>query len=93
MVVPNAYLYERKARPPSKWNGDHQRLYTPSSLLAEFEAALSPNTYSVRLLEENDSNYGYDDDPDKHPRGAYEITLVVEKIRAPTCELSKGCRY
>jgi SAM-dependent methyltransferase len=82
-VVPHACLYERKRRPPSRWNQDHQRFYTSASLLAEFEAALSPNTFRVRLLEENDEGYGYDDDPEKHPQGAYEITLVIEKIKAP----------
>jgi SAM-dependent methyltransferase len=82
-VVPSAYLYERKLRPPSKWNGDHQRFYTPASLLGEFEAALAPNSYRVRFLEDNDEDYAYDHGSEQHPRGAYEITLVVEKIATP----------
>lgn len=82
-AVPSAALYERKSRPPSRWNNDHKRFYSPASLLAEFESALAPNTYRVRLLEENDQNYRYDDGPDIHPFGSYEIVLVIEKIRPP----------
>jgi SAM-dependent methyltransferase len=82
-VVPHAHLYERARRPPSKWNADHQRFYTPASLLAEFEAALPPNSYRVRYLEDNDSGYPYAGDPEVHPDGCYEIVLVIEKIRPP----------
>jgi SAM-dependent methyltransferase len=86
-VVPNAAIYERRRRPPSRWNDDHQRFYSPASLLAEFEAALAPNTYRVRLLEENDAGYHYEDGPDRHPFGCYEIVLVIEKIAPPGWEL------
>ena len=82
-VVPHAHLYEMGRRPPSEWNGDHQRFYTPASLLAEFEAALSPNSYRVRYLEDNDSGYDYALGPGAHPAGCYEIVLVIEKIRPP----------
>ncbi len=86
-IVPHAHLYERGRRPPSKWNEDHQRFYTPASLLAEFEAALAPNSFRVRYLEENDSGYGYALDPAAHPGGCYEIVLVIEKIRPPAWRL------
>jgi SAM-dependent methyltransferase len=82
-VVPNAAIYERRRRPPSCWNDDHQRFYSPASLLAEFEAALAPNTYRVRLLEENDEGYRYENPADTHPTGCYEIVLVIEKIAPP----------
>ena len=86
-VVPHAHLYERRRRPPSKWNGDHQRFYTPASLLAEFETALRPNSYRVRYLEDNDSDYDYVGDPNMHPSGCYEIVLVIQKIQPPLWEL------
>lgn len=82
-VVPSAHLYERRRRVPSSWNYDHRRTYTPSSLLAEFEAALAPNSYRVRHLAENDANYQYGLPPNIHPEGCYEIELVVEKIAPP----------
>ena len=83
-VVPNAMLYERKRRPPSRQAGwNHQRFYTPRSLLAEFESTLVPNTYRVRHLVENDANYRYDFTPDRHPDGCYEIELVIQKIVPP----------
>lgn len=87
-VVPNSFLYERKRTPPSRWNGDHQRFYTPSSLLAEFERALLPNSYRVRHLVENDANYSYLSSPNEHPLGCYEIELVIQKIELPLWKLS-----
>lgn len=83
IAVPHAHLYERRRRPRSRWNGDHQRFYTPASLMAEIEAALEPNTYRVRHLADNDTGYRYDSDPEVHPFGCYEITLVLEKIDPP----------
>jgi predicted SAM-dependent methyltransferase len=88
-VVPHAYLYERAVSPPSKWNQDHKRFYTPSSLLAEFELALKPNSYRVRYLEDNDESYAYSNGPNTHPFGCYEIVLVIQKIASPTWELCK----
>jgi len=82
-VVPSAHLYERRRRVPSFWNWDHRRTYTPATLLAEFEAALAPNSYRVRHLAENDADYQYELPPNVHPEGCYEIELVVEKIAAP----------
>jgi SAM-dependent methyltransferase len=82
-IVPHQFLYEKKSRPPSRWNADHKRFYTPASLLAEFEAALAPNSYRVRHLADNDRGYTYDIGPDRHSGGGYEIELVVEKIWKP----------
>jgi hypothetical protein len=87
-VVPNAMLYERKRRPPSRragWN--HQRFYTPQSLLAEFESVLIPNTYRVRHLAENDANYSYHYPTERHPDGCYEIEMVIEKLKPPAWDL------
>ncbi len=82
-VVPHAYLYEKRHHPPSRWNDDHRRFYTPASLLAEFDEALPANSYRVRYLEDNDRDYRYQDDVGTEPSGCYEIVLVVEKIRPP----------
>jgi len=87
-VVPHAMLYERKRRPPSRWAGwNHQRFYTPQSLLAEFETALVPNSFRVRHLAENDAEYSYDYPTERHPDGCYEIELVIEKIPLPAWSL------
>jgi SAM-dependent methyltransferase len=88
-IVPNKAIYERSQRPPSRWNDDHQRFYSPASLLSEFESALAPNTYRVRLLEENDDFYRYGDSPDVHPFGCYEIVLVIQKIPPPAWRLAE----
>lgn len=87
-VVPSAHLYERRWRPPSRHNDTHVRFYTPASLLGEFEQALTPNSYRVRHLIENDDGYDYADSPDHHPRGCYEIELVIEKIAGPSWTLA-----
>jgi len=86
-IVPHQLLYEKKSRPPSRWNADHKRFYTPASLLAEFEAALAPNSYRVRHLADNDRGYTYDIGADRHSGGGYEIELVVEKIRKPDWQI------
>ncbi len=89
-VVPNAMLYERKVRPPSRMAGwNHQRFYTAGKLLSEFESVLVPNTYRIRHLAENDTNYRYDYPTDRHPDGCYEIELVIEKIRPPDWSLDE----
>jgi SAM-dependent methyltransferase len=85
--VPSMQMYERRRRPPSRFNGSHVRFYTPASLLGEFEMALKPNSYRVRYLAENDAGYGYDVDPELPPAGCYEIELVVEKIAPPPWEM------
>jgi SAM-dependent methyltransferase len=87
-VVPSMHLYERRRRMPSRWNGDHKRVYSPSSLLAEFEAALAPNSYRVRHLAENDAGYDYGIPPSEHARGCFEIELVVQKIAEPEWRLA-----
>lgn len=83
IVVPHQYLYEKKAKLPSRWNGDHKRFYTPSSLLKEVEDSLKPNTYRVRFLEDGDQGFNYEIPPTKHSDGQYEITLVIQKITPP----------
>lgn len=88
IVVPHQYLYEKKISLPSKWNDDHKRMYTPSSLLLEIENSLPPNTYRVRLLEDGDAGFNYDLGPSIHSNGQYEITLVIQKIQPPKWNLA-----
>ena len=83
IFVPHKYLYERRPAPPSALNPDHKRFYTPASLLAEIEESLPINGFRVRHLADNDYAYDYEHPIDKHPRGCYEIELVVQKIARP----------
>lgn len=89
-VVPHQFLYEKRRAPPSIWNADHKRFYTPASLLREFEEALEPNSYRVRHLRDGDEGYTYNLGPECHAQGVYEIELVVEKIAKPAWSLASA---
>ena len=82
-MVPHHHLYEKRARPPSRWNPDHYQFYTPAKLLATFEDLLPPNCYRIRHLADNDRDFNYEDGPDKLPSGCYEIELCIQKIAHP----------
>ncbi len=82
-VVPSQQLYEKKRSPPSQFNRDHKRFYSPKSLIGEFEESLEENSFRVRHLEENDLGYDYSIGPETHAKGCYEIVLVVQKIKTP----------
>ena len=86
--VPHQGLYEKKRFLPSLWNQDHKRMYTPASLLESFETVLELNSYRVRHLADNDAGFNYDLGPDSHSDGAYEIELVIQKIKTPTWTLA-----
>jgi SAM-dependent methyltransferase len=92
LSVPHQHLYERKSGPPSIWNPDHRRFYTPASLLIELEKALEPNTYRIRHLVDNDTDYNYSIPPDQHPSGCYEIELVIQRIKQPEWHLDDDAR-
>jgi len=84
LFAPHAFLYERRLTvPPSRWSPEHQRSYTPASLLDEVEVALRPNTYRVRVLRDEDSGYDYSLPIDRHPTGCLEITCVIQRIVEP----------
>jgi SAM-dependent methyltransferase len=87
-MVPSQALYEKKRFLPSNWNGDHKRMYTPSSLALAFETALPVNSYRIRHLAENDRGFDYSIGPDRHSDGAYEIEIVLERIVAPAWTLA-----
>ncbi len=88
IMVPHQFLYEKKVALPSQYNGDHQRFYTPASLMAEIEESLPPNSYRLRHLADNDLGYDYSIPPEHHSGGCYELELVVEKIEAPDWPLA-----
>lgn len=87
IMVPHKYLYEKKHRPPSNFNPDHKRFYTPSFLLHEIESSLFENSYRVRLLEDGDHGYTYHIGPELHCGGQCEIILVLQKIVPPKWNL------
>ena len=87
IAVPSMHLFERRRRPPSRWNTEHLRMYSPASILSEIEAALEPNSYRIRFLEENDQEYNYSLGIEKPPYGNYEITVVIQKIEKPLWRL------
>ena len=87
IAVPHQYLYERRTRPPSRWNEDHKRFYTPASLMREVEQSLDPNTYRLRHLADNDLWYDYPQPLEAHPGGCYEVELVLERIAPPAWKL------
>jgi SAM-dependent methyltransferase len=83
ITVPHQHLYERKSGPPSRFNGDHKRFYTPQSLLTEIEESLPPGGYRIRVLRDIDDGFDYTLPVGRHAAGCYEIELVVEKIFIP----------
>ncbi len=93
IAVPHQYLYEKRRHLPSRWNADHKRFYTPSSLLNEIEQALAPNTYRVRELRDDDEFYDYKIDPFSHAGGGFQIELVIEKIKKPSWDMVEGYEF
>ena len=89
VAVPHKFLFERKQFPPSRWNADHKQFYTPGSLMREVEESLQPNSYRLRLLEDNDwGNQLSLKEPSLMPGGGgYEIVMVIEKVAKPNWEL------
>jgi SAM-dependent methyltransferase len=87
ITVPHRDLYEKKMNKPSRYNGDHRRFYTPASFLREIEESFEPNSYRIRLLQDDDSGYDYNIPPEKHCAGTCEVLVVIQKIKKPTWEI------
>ena len=88
LMVPHAYLYERRLTvPPSRFSPEHLRSYTPSSLMYEIEMALPANTWRLRHMEDDDTGYDYSLPADVHPTGCLEIVVVIEKIAPPAWQV------
>ncbi len=88
IMVPHQYLYEKRIAPPSRYNADHKRFYTPGSLMADVEGSLAPNSYRLRHLADNDLGFDYSLPPERHSGGCYELELVLEKIEPPPWPLA-----
>jgi SAM-dependent methyltransferase len=88
VIVPHMYLYEKRLLLPSRWNEGHVNFYTPGKLLTFVESVLEANSYRVEHLRDNDVGFNYALGPDVHSSGAYEIELVLRKIKKPEWELS-----
>jgi SAM-dependent methyltransferase len=83
IAVPHQQLYERRADLPSRFNGNHKRFYTPRVLMAEIEEALPLGAWRLRSLRDVDDGFNYATPPEVHPKGCYEIELVVQRIQPP----------
>ena len=87
VIVPHAFLHDRRAQLPSPWRPGQKRLYTPASLLAEVEEALTPNSYRIRWLGDDDAGYDYALDRATPAVGRQDIALVIERIHQPAWAL------
>lgn len=87
IVVPHQFLYEKRKEPPSRFNPDHKRFYTPSKLLAEVEGSLQPNSYRVIYVKDCDSDFDYSKSPPFHSSGEFQIECVLKKIEPPSWSL------
>lgn len=80
IIVPHKDLYEKKNHLPSRFNADHKRFYNSSRLLYELEQSLSPKSYRIRHLRENDEGHDYSQSPEEHSKWLYEIECVIQKL-------------
>lgn len=88
IVVPSAFLYERRLTvPPSRWSPEHLRSYVPSTLLRDVEDGLLPNSYQVSALFTDDTGYDYDQPTELHPVGCLEIVLVLRRQPTPSWKI------
>jgi hypothetical protein len=83
IVVPHAFLHDRLQTLPSPFFPRKRRLYTPRLLLGEIEEALTPNTYRIRWLADDDAEYDYRLGLEDTVVGHCDIIAVVEKIASP----------
>lgn len=89
IAVPHQFLYEKRKHLPSKFNTHgHLRFYTPASLLTEIEQSLTPNTYRIVHLIDNDHGFDYTVGPEEHSKGCYEVECVIKKIKKPKWDLA-----
>lgn len=88
VTVPHAFLHDRRAQLPAPWRPRQRRLYTPASLLAEVEEALTPNHYRIRWLGDEDAGYDYALGRDARPVGRQDLALVIERIAPPAWTLA-----
>lgn len=80
IVVPSADLYEKKPVPPSIWNADHRRFYTPATLLQDLDRAFERQSFRVRHMRENDEGHDYGAPSSVHGSWLYEVEVVLQKL-------------
>lgn len=80
LMVPHQEFYEKKAAPPSRFNGDHKRFYTIASLVEEIRSSLPREAHHVSYLREVVNHEDLKLPPETHSVGPYEIVIVVEKV-------------
>lgn len=78
--VPHRDLYEKSFAPPSRFNLDHKRFYTPARLLEQIERSYLINSYRIRAMMDLDAGFDYTIPPDQHSGGHYSILCCVEKL-------------
>lgn len=86
ITVPHKFLYEKKEF-PSRFNGDHRRMYTPASLMKEIEESFQPNSYRLVYIKDCAEDFDYSIPPEVHSCGEYQIELVLQKIEIPKWEI------
>jgi len=87
ITVPHKFLFEKKMLPPSNFDSDHKRFYTPAKLLGELEISLTPNHWRLVYIRDNDWEFDYTRGPETHSSGCYEIECVIKKIQPPNWEI------
>jgi len=87
ITVPSKFRYEKKQKPPSRWNSDHKRFYTPSSLLTEIESALEPNSYLIESVKDCADGFNWEIPARSHSSGEYQIECVIKKVTKPDWNL------
>lgn len=83
IAVPHYQLYEKKRSLPSRYNGDHKRMYHAGSLLNELHDHLPFGEWRLRYCQDNDYEFDYSLPCDVHSVGCYETECVIQKIQKP----------
>ncbi|UAK24993.1 glycosyltransferase family 9 protein [Sphingomonas nostoxanthinifaciens] len=80
ILVPHAFLAERRLSLPVPGRPQQRRLYTPRSLMAEVEEALIPNSYRVRWLGDRDAGYDYGRNEAADGDAQQHVALLLQRI-------------
>ena len=80
IYLPHQWLYEKRHAPPSRFNSDHKRFYTPYTVLGVIEDALHIYDYRIRYMQDCDEGFNYSIPANQHSSGEYAIEIVLQKI-------------
>lgn len=83
IVVPHRDLYEKRAQPPSRWNGEHKWFFLPEkdepprclSLMRVLNQILPVARMTHAVLQDGWHDVG----PDRHSPGEYSIEAILWK--------------